>query len=147
MKHTAVILPHEEDLFWETGILGTSSPFSLLHSVFYYNGKLFSLRGGEEHRNLSQLKRTEKGFVYTENGLKNRSGGAAQMQVENKVVPSFSVTSNGERCHVYLLDLYIKRVPKEVLEKYYFYCRPKSKAPEGELPWYFVALVGVTDNV
>ena len=25
IKHTAVILPHEEDIFWDCGILGTSS--------------------------------------------------------------------------------------------------------------------------
>ena len=39
----------EEDVLWETGTLGTGSPSSLMNAVFYNNGKILCLRGGEEH--------------------------------------------------------------------------------------------------
>ena len=91
VKHSGTISPHEEDLFWELGNLGTSTPLALLRSVFYYNGKVLCLHGGDEHRQLkfSQLKRVSKGYIYTENG----SGGVAQMKIENKVVPSYTSTN------------------------------------------------------
>lgn len=46
------------------------------------------------------------------------------MKIENKVVPSFASTDaeNKERCHVYLLNLYMEKVPKEALSKDVFYC-------------------------
>ena len=81
--------------FESSEFLGTSTPLALLRSVFYYNGKVFCFRGGDEHRQLkfSQLKRVSKGYIYTENGSKNRSGGVAQMKIENKVVPSYASTN------------------------------------------------------
>ena len=64
----------EENKLWEQVIMGNGSPEALLRAVFFYNGKNVCLRGGEEHRNLrlSQLKRTQNGYVYTENASKNR---------------------------------------------------------------------------
>lgn len=60
-KHSAQPFTKEdENKLWEQGDMGTRSPASLLHAVFFYNGKNFCLRGGEEHRSLklSQFKRT-----------------------------------------------------------------------------------------
>ena len=58
--------------------LGSDSPKSLLRTVFYQNGENLCLRGRSEHRNLklSQLQRRSdpNQYIYTENGLKNRSG-------------------------------------------------------------------------
>ncbi len=145
VKHAGVTSDQEESSFWDIGILGTSTPLSLLRSVFYYNGKMFCLRGGEEHRQLkfSQLKRVSKGYIYTENGSKNRSGGVAQMKVENKVVPSYAVDEIGERCHVHLLDLYRKRVPSEALAKDTFYLRPLEKVGDTpDSPWYTCVPIG-----
>ena len=60
-------------------MLGTHNPLSLFCAVFFYNGKKFCLRGGEEHRSLkiSQFKWFEDAYVYTENGSKNHSEGLA----------------------------------------------------------------------
>ena len=71
-----VVTPQEEDLLWSTETIGTSSPLSLQRAVFYYVGKVFCLRGGEEQRSLkiSQFKREEDSYVYVENGSKNCSG-------------------------------------------------------------------------
>ena len=41
----------EEATFWEKKLLGTTSAKSLLNSIYFYNGKVFGLRGGD-HRNI-----------------------------------------------------------------------------------------------
>ena len=37
------------------------------------------------------------------------------MKIDHKVVPLYAVKENEDRCHVNLLDLYMKKVPKEAL--------------------------------
>ena len=46
------VTENEEQKFWELGPSGCKSSKSLLHTVYYYNGKLFGLRGGK-HRNIT----------------------------------------------------------------------------------------------
>jgi len=36
----------DEQLFWRNGLLGQSTAKSLLNSIYFYNGKIFGLRGG-----------------------------------------------------------------------------------------------------
>ena len=77
-SNTEGIKKEEEDLLWQSGILNTESPKGLLRAVFYYCGKCFCLRGGQEHRtlSLSQLERlyTPDRYVYRENSSKNKQG-------------------------------------------------------------------------
>lgn len=69
------------------------------------------------------------------------------MKIENKVVPSFASTDaeNKERCHVYLLNLYMEKVPKEALSKDAFYVCPVAKVSDaaGSL-WFTSVPVGKT---
>lgn len=44
---------NDEKCLWEKNILGNSTSKSMLYSVFFYNCKLFGLRGIDEHRNLA----------------------------------------------------------------------------------------------
>ena len=37
----------DEELFWRNGLLGQSTAKSLLNSIYFYNGKIFGLRGEE----------------------------------------------------------------------------------------------------
>ena len=37
----------EEAVFWQKKLLGTTSAKSLLNTIYFYNGKVFGLRGGE----------------------------------------------------------------------------------------------------
>ncbi|CAC5377501.1 unnamed protein product [Mytilus coruscus] len=41
-----------EEKLWESDVFGFSSAETLLHTVFFYNSKLFGPRGRDEHRNL-----------------------------------------------------------------------------------------------
>ena len=52
VKHASVITREEEILLWEQAVLILNTPLGLLSAVFYSNGKLFCLQGGNEHRNL-----------------------------------------------------------------------------------------------
>ena len=130
--HTEIITKEEENKLWVSGVLGlATTPKALLRAVFFYNGKNFCLRRGQEHRNLklSSFKRYEEPshhYAYTENSSKNRQGGFAQLRVENKVVPIFSNSSAEDRCHVHILDEYISKLPAEVKEKDFFLRKTSS---------------------
>lgn len=52
-KQAEPVSEKEEKILWEKNVLGNSTSKSLLYSVFFYNCKLFGLRGVDEHRNLS----------------------------------------------------------------------------------------------
>lgn len=96
--------------------------------------KNFCLRGGEEHRNLklSQLKRTQKGYIYTENASKNRQGGISQLKLKNKSVEILENCDAGDRCHCALLDLYIGKLPAEAKSMDLFYARPLERAKSND---------------
>ena len=148
VEHASVISTEEEDALWEQGILGYDNPKSLLRAVFYLNGKNFCLRRGSEHRNLklSQLQRSTNPdqYVYTENGSKNRSGRLSERSIANKRVPIISTYEQvGKRCHVYLLDMYISKMPMEAKESDYFYLRPLEYTPsDPSAPWFYDSPVG-----
>ena len=61
--------------------------------------------------------------------------------MENKTVPCHAVVEEGQRCVVFLLDLYLSKLPAFAFEHDILYCRPKSSVPcEG--PWYDAVAVG-----
>ena len=72
VQHTAVINHEEEDKLWSSGILNVTEPKGLQQAVFYYVGKVYCIRGGEEQRCLkpSQFVRSSDpdGYTYTEHG-------------------------------------------------------------------------------
>lgn len=147
VRHTPMLSPDEESKLWSTGVLGCSTPKSLKRVVFFYFGKRFCIRGGEEQRQLgpSQFIRSEDPdcYTYTEHGSKNRSGGLAQLRMENKCVPCYAVQEKGPQCLVYLLDRYLSKLPQYAFKEDVLYCRPKPKPPSDERsPWYEPVAVG-----
>jgi len=100
----------------------------ITESSIFYVGKVCCLRGGEEQRNLkpSQFKclTNPDRYIYNEHGSKNRNGGFFQLDVDNKSVSIFRNEEAGERCLVFLLDTYLKRLPQGAIQKDLFYCRP-----------------------
>ena len=143
-KHSAVPFSKmEENELWEQGVIGKDSPTALLRAVFFYNGKNFCLRGGDEHRSLklSQFKRTQNGYIYTENASKNRQGGLGQLNLRNKTVEICDSRDAGDRCHCKMLDLYISKLPAEAKSKDLFYVRPLEQATSDQT-WYYSAPVG-----
>jgi hypothetical protein len=104
-KVTPVLTSKDEDILWSTGVINLTTPEGLANAVFFYNGKNFCLRGGQEHKYLkfSQFKRKTSNirgvskvfYEYTEHGSKKRSGGLKQLKMENKVVAQYEDASAG----------------------------------------------------
>ena len=136
VKHAPVITPEEENMLWESRVIGVHTPLALLRAIFFYVGKTFCVRGGEEQRRLkrSQFKRSYNPdcYTYVENGSKNHSG--VNFREENKVVPVFSCPEAQPRCLVYLLDTYFEKFPPRATELDLFYLRPKKSPRDGV--WY-----------
>ena len=134
VKHAPTISTEEEKRLWDTKVLDVNTPKGLSNAVFFYAGKVCCLRGGEEQRNLkpSQFVRSTSGpnmYEYIENGSKNRSGGLAQLKVENKIVKIHTVQENEPRCLVFLLHRYFAKLPKYAFDADVFYLHPKVKNP------------------
>ena len=52
-KQAEPVNEETEKILWDKGLLGKSTAKSLSNTMFYYNSKLFGLRGVDEHRNLT----------------------------------------------------------------------------------------------
>lgn len=50
--------------------------------------------------------------------------GFFQLRVDNKIVEIHKSKDAGERCLVYLLDLYLAKIPQCAKDKGTFYCKP-----------------------
>ncbi|XP_011410282.1 PREDICTED: uncharacterized protein LOC105316787 [Amphimedon queenslandica] len=94
-KAAAVITKEDEQLLWSSGVMGTDSPWPLLHAVFYTVGLSFTLRGGQEHRDLTieQFRRFPQDhgvynedtyYQYVEHGSKSYQGRLSDLD-SNKV--------------------------------------------------------------
>ena len=80
---------------------GYKNTKSLQNAVFYVVGKMFSLRGGVEMRQvkISQIRShaNPDKYVYTELVSKNSSGTYKKLHIANKVAPGFAYPQAGER--------------------------------------------------
>ena len=76
----------EEQKFWELGLLGCKSAISLLHTVYYYFGKLFSLRSGE-HSNITvaNVDVGSDSIRFKENVVKTCHGGFTDWKYEPRL--------------------------------------------------------------
>lgn len=108
----------EEQQLWDSGVLGTANPTSLLNAVFNYCGLHLCLRGGDEHHSLklsqfvvktvenpSATNKTIKCLTYNEHGSKNRPGSTHQVHLSNKEVIHYANSSLGEKCFVHIFEL------------------------------------------
>ena len=151
-----IITITEELSLWDSDVLRMHSLSALLNSVFFYNGLNFVLRCGEEHRQLkiSQLlfaddvvhpsnpRTTTSCVKYVEHESKNCPGGRHQLNLENKGVVQYAQAQVGERCHVYLLKLYLSKLPKCAVEQDAFYWNPRKEIPPDNEPCYTRNVVG-----
>ena len=81
------ITDQEEDLFWSKGLMGINSSNSLLNTVYFYNGKLFGLRGGE-HRNITvrNIRVSDDCLRFEENSSKSFHGGICDLKYVPRAV-------------------------------------------------------------
>jgi hypothetical protein len=81
--------------------------------------------------------------MYCEHGSNNRSGGFNQISVKNKSIPCLAIPGNRPKCLVYLLDIYLSKLPQFAFQNDVFYCRPKTHCHSSdESAWYESVPVG-----
>ena len=76
---------------------------------------------------------------YAEHSSKNRPGGSHQINQENKIVTQFAREDLGDRCHIFLLELYLSKLPVSALQKFndVFYMKACVRIPDSPSdPWY-----------
>ena len=67
----------------------------------------------------------------------------SQLRVENKEVTCHSVPDQIPKCLIFLLNLYVYKIPKYTFKKHFLYPRPKPTAPVGpDTPQWEEAPVG-----
>ena len=122
-------------------MISTKTPKALQNAAFFMVVKMFSLRGGVELRHLrpSQVRRhtNPDRYMYTKNVSKTCNGTIKHLHVPNKIVPLFRSPEAGERCPVYILDIYYSKLPKEAVANDVFFFRPLEEVPiDSASPWY-----------
>ena len=73
-------------------------------------------------------------------GSKNHPGSSHHLNQDNKVVTQFA---KPDKCHVYLLELYLSKLPDSAVQRDIFYMKAKNHIPDspGD-PWYTDVPVG-----
>ena len=132
--------------------MGLDNPKSLQRAVFYVIGKIFCICGGEEQRNLGPAQficsYSPDCITYAEHGSKNYSAQAKNLRFENKEVPCPAVPENRPKCLVFLMDLYLAKLPKFAFGKNILYLRQKRTIPSNsEEAWYDNVAVGLRTMV
>ena len=143
VKQAKPISGDEEEVLWSKGLLGEDDPRTLVITLVYLFGKCFSLRSGEEHRELrfSQLEVIEGDLVKrarlkcTSFAEKNYVGGLQYRKFKAKVlkvVEHHENIVNPERCVVRLYKKYVSKCPNDVIGGSVFYLTPKRKWSAGD---------------
>ena len=137
MKQSAKVIDSKhEDIFWQKGLLGYSSPRNLQRTVFFYTGLHFVLRGVQEQHDLvpSQFVREPRDlsiyhssvyYEYIEFVSKNNQHRFKDINMKSKKVRAYALPGS-ERCIVKLLDTYLPRLPPS---SPHFYMRALEKFP------------------
>ena len=96
-----------------------------------------------DHHTSYVLKNLHDCYTYVEYSSKDRAGGLAQIRIDNKYVPCYAVPDKNPACLVYLLDIYLNKLPQYAFTNDVLYCRPKPKTPvDASSPWFDAASVG-----
>ena len=147
-KQAEPITVEEEELMWESKVLGDHCPQSLLNTMIYMNGLYFALRSGEEHRSLRrspcQIEVVERPgerayLVYREDISKNHPGGLKGHKVKPKIATHHANAENPARCFVRLFKLYLSVCPSDAPAGA-FYLSPLKTPKTG--CWFSISPIG-----
>lgn len=126
------ITAEEEEMMWAKGVLGTETAECLLHTIYFYNGKMFGLRAAE-HRQLRfhNIRVENNHVVFDESYSKTFHGGLNDLKYQPRVVKHFCHKPGVEhdRCLVYIYKMYLRKNQKlaENIEAFYFRPHRNSK--------------------
>ena len=108
---------NQKKYLWQHGILGNSSSEILQYTLYFYNCKLFGLRGREEHHDLKvndfALGHDSEGkqyIDYTSRRRKNSNGGLKQKHFEPKIIRHYE--TKGKMSVIPLYEEYLEALGK-----------------------------------
>ncbi len=126
-KGKSEITEEDERKLWEMKLLGSQSAESLLHTIYYFNGKLFGLRSGE-HRLLRvhNIKVKENMIIFDESHCKTFQGGLNDVKNKPRYIEHVchDIGEVHYPCLVNMYEVYISKVRKLVEKIESFYFRP-----------------------
>ena len=117
-KQVQPLTPEQEEKLWSLGIFSLNAGWGLTYAIFWYNCKLFGLRGGDEHRSLVreqfEIDSDAQGrFVrFKGRNSKNVQGGIKQRKVQFKDLKIYARPELGERCVVDVYNHYFGFIPQ-----------------------------------
>jgi hypothetical protein len=114
-KKASAVSENDEEKLWLSGALGTHSPRVLLDTLVFMVGKIFALRGGDEHRNLCrdsfEFCRRDDGQTvvnYREKTSKVNQGGLKRRKIRPKAV-SHIENADHPRAFMHIFNFYISK--------------------------------------
>ena len=77
------VIDEDEEKFWSAGLFGSGTAKQLLDTIYFYNGKMFDLRGGE-HRKIcvNNFSLGPNVINFKENVCKTFHGGIIDLKYE-----------------------------------------------------------------
>ena len=116
-KQAEPLSEEHERMLWEKGIFTTETGMGLCYIVFFYNCKLFGLRGGDEHRGLMREQfsidtdSVGRFLSFVGRASKNVKGGLKQRSVNSKNLKIYAKPEKGSRCIVDIYSCYFEYIP------------------------------------
>ena len=122
----------EEATFWEKKLLGTTSAKSLLNTIYFYNGKIFGLRGGDHRKIVVNNFEIGPNFIkFEENASKTYHGGICDLKYVPRKVKhvchSIGEKHEPSRCLLEIYTLYIGLVETHAKAVTAFYFKPSTR--------------------
>ena len=116
-KQTDPLTTEDEEMLWQTKVVGTHSSKALSNATFLYNGKIFGIRGGEHREVLREQYKIIGGadgeyLEFTERKAKNQQGSLRQRKVEPRTVQHFAIPG-AKNCVVEIFKKYFALIPPE----------------------------------
>jgi hypothetical protein len=134
MPQRAEVTEEEEAKLWELKLLGRNTAECLLHTLYFYNGKIFGLRANE-HRQLRviNIKVIDNFIVFDESTSKTFHGGLKDLNKQPRFVKHMCHDSNEMHspCLQSMYALYIDKVKDIPASVGAFYLRPKRDGSFG----------------
>lgn len=131
-KERSEITEKDEIVLWQKNLFEGNTAESLMHSIYFYNGKLFSLRAGE-HRllRLSNVSLSKNCTTFNESMSKIYNGGLNYVRYTPRCVEHFchKPGEKYENCRASLYNLYFSMVKELAEEKEAFYFMPYRDTP------------------
>ena len=120
------------------GYKDTKSP---TECCFLHSWKMFSIRSEMRSLKISQIQRhtNPHRYVYTELVM----APSKSYMLLKKTISLFACPKAGECCPLHNLDLYLSKLPQEVIKNGVFFAKPLDNTTEdGTKPWYSRTPVG-----